>query len=157
MTNDELKKKIAQIIAKHLCLNKKSHFFLYGNSADCYNRDNFAECMPICDTVDALIAAGIGDISVMLEYVKSVGKHRDEERKNLIELQNIQLEYLQSRVKAAEHRAEVAKRALERTVFELLQAWGYSALMAAIRAEEFFIPEAIKEAEKELLEENKNA
>ena len=117
MTNDELKKMIAQIITNHLCPNKKSHFSLYGNSADCYNRDNFAECMPICDTVDALIAAGIGD------------------------------------AKAAEHRAEVAERALERTVFELLQAWGYSALMAVIRAEEFFIPEAIKEAEKELLEE----
>ena len=77
MTNDELKKKIAQITAKHLCPNKKSHFYLYGNSVDCYNRDNFAECMPICDTVDALIAAGIGD------------------------------------VKAAEHRAEVAERALK--------------------------------------------
>ena len=76
MKNDDLKKKIAQIIAKHLCLNKKSHFFLYGDSADCYNRDNFAECTPICDTVDALIAAGIGD------------------------------------VKAAEHRAEVAEKAL---------------------------------------------
>ena len=84
MTNDDLKKKIAQIIAKYLCPNKKSHFYLYGESADCYNRDNFAECMPICNTVDALIAAGIGDISVMLEYVKSVGKHRDEERRNIV-------------------------------------------------------------------------
>lgn len=60
-------------------------------------------------------------------------------------------------VKAAEHRAEVAEKALERTVVELLITQGYSALMAVIRAEEFFIPEAIKEAEKELLEENKNA
>ena len=60
-------------------------------------------------------------------------------------------------VKAAEHRAEVAEKALERTVIELLLARGYSALMAVIRAKEFFIPEAIKEAEKELSEENKNA
>lgn len=55
-------------------------------------------------------------------------------------------------VKAAEHRAEVAEKALERTVVELLITQGYSALMAVIRAEEFFIPEAIKEAEKELSE-----
>ena len=55
-------------------------------------------------------------------------------------------------VKAAEHRAEVAKKALERTVVELLLARGYSALSAVIRAQEFFIPESIKEAEKELEE-----
>lgn len=142
MTNDELKKKIIEILTENL--RWEPYFFIRRGIVYEYDLPNIA---------DALIAAGIGDISVMLEYVKSVGKHRDEERKNLIELQNIQLEDLQSRVKAAKHRAEVAERALERTVFELLQAWGYSALMAVIRAEEFFIPEAIKEAEKELSED----
>lgn len=29
----------------------------------CYSRENFAECEAIADTVDALIAAGIGDVS----------------------------------------------------------------------------------------------
>lgn len=118
---DELKKKIAQIIAKHLCPNKKSHFYLYGNSADCYNRDNFAECMPICDTVDALIAAGIGD------------------------------------VKAAEHRAEVAERALElcETAYILAlngkQHEGISqqAIVSDLGVHKFFI----EQAEKELSEE----
>lgn len=140
MTNDELKNKIAQIIAKHLCPNKKSHFYLYGNSVDCYNRDNFAECMPICDTVDALITAGIGDVKA--------AEHRAEVAKSKLKIAN-------GKIKKIKHRAEVAERALERTVFELLQAWGYSALMAVIRAEEFFVPEAIKEAEKELSEVEK--
>ena len=147
MTNDELKKKIIETLKNTVVNYDCGHAIIAGYF---YMEKVFVAF------ADALIAAGIGDISVMLEYVKSVGKHRDEERKNLIELQNIQLEDLQSRVKAAEHRAEVAERALERTVFELLQAWGYSALMAVIRAEEFFIPEAIKEAEKELLEESKD-
>lgn len=63
MDEQELKEKIARIIAKHLCKNKYSHFQLYGDSANCYSRENFAECEAIADTVDALIAAGIGDVS----------------------------------------------------------------------------------------------
>lgn len=56
-------------------------------------------------------------------------------------------------VKVAERRAEVAEKALERTVVELLITQGYSALMAVIRAKEFFIPEAIKQAQKDLSED----
>ena len=59
MTEQELREKIARIIAKHLCKNRYSHFQLYGDSANCYSRENFAECEAIADTVDALIAAGI--------------------------------------------------------------------------------------------------
>lgn len=63
MTEQELREKIARIIAKHLCKNRYSHFQLYGDSANCYSRENFAECEAIADTVDALIAAGIGDVT----------------------------------------------------------------------------------------------
>ena len=59
MTEQELREKIARIIAKHLCKNRYSHFQLYGDSANCYSRENFAECEAIADTVDALIAADL--------------------------------------------------------------------------------------------------
>lgn len=109
MTNDELKNKIAKFICNACEMGLGAGF----DGDECAINQNYRECCICGETADALIAAGIGDISVMLEYVKSIGKHRDEERKNLIELQNIQLEDLQSRVKAAEHRAEVAERALK--------------------------------------------
>lgn len=63
MNEQELRENIARIVAKHLCKNKYSHFQLYGDSANCYSRENFAECEAIADTVDALIAAGYGDVS----------------------------------------------------------------------------------------------
>lgn len=56
------KEKIAQIIAEHLCPQGKSHKRLYGSERMCYSRDNFAECEKVSECVDALIAAGIGDI-----------------------------------------------------------------------------------------------
>ncbi|MFQ7077327.1 MAG: hypothetical protein ACLRSW_04990 [Christensenellaceae bacterium] len=42
----------------------------------------------------------------------------------------------------------MAERALERTALNYCKRGDMPALMAVIRAEEFFIPEAIKEAEK---------
>ena len=62
---------------------------IYGDSANCYSRENFAECEAIADTVDALIAAGIGDVS---------------------ELQK-ECEYWKDKAKEYKHRAEVAERA----------------------------------------------
>lgn len=59
MREQELKEKIARIIAKYLCKNRYSHFQLYGDKANCYSRENFAECEVIADTVDALITAGL--------------------------------------------------------------------------------------------------
>ena len=70
MTEQELREKIAHIIAKKLCPNKNRHFALWGDEAHCYSRENFAECEVIADTVDALMSAEIGDVS---EY-----KHRAE-------------------------------------------------------------------------------
>lgn len=79
MKEQELIEKIARIIAKHLCKNRYSHFQLYGDSANCYSRENFAECEAIADTVDALIAAGIGDVSELqkeYEFTTLCNKHR---------------------------------------------------------------------------------
>ena len=56
------REKIAQIIAEHLCSQGKSHKRLYGSERMCYSRDNFAECEKVSKCVDALIAAGIGDV-----------------------------------------------------------------------------------------------
>ena len=56
------REKIAQIIAEHLCPQGKAHKTLYGAERRCYSRDNFAECEKVSKCVDALIAAGIGDI-----------------------------------------------------------------------------------------------
>lgn len=57
------KEKIAQIIAEHLCLQGKSHKRLYGSERMCYSRDNFAECEKVSKCVDALIAAGFGNVA----------------------------------------------------------------------------------------------
>lgn len=62
MTNDELKKKISQIIAEYCCPLGKTHKQLYGAERQCYTEMNFAECKPITECTDALIAAGIGDL-----------------------------------------------------------------------------------------------
>lgn len=110
MNNDELKKKISQIISEYCCPYGKTHKQLYGDDRMCYSKMNFAECNPITECTDALIAAGIGD------------------------------------VKEAEHRAEVAERALknraishvskcfpneisglENCVQEVYEAWIYQA------------------------------
>ena len=64
------REKIAQIVAEYLCPQGKAHKTLYGEERMCYSRDNFAECEKVSKCVDALIAAGIGDVS---EY-----KHRAE-------------------------------------------------------------------------------
>lgn len=58
MTEQE-KLKLAQIIAKRLCPNRKLHFNLYGDKANCYSYENFAECQTVTDTVDDIIAAGL--------------------------------------------------------------------------------------------------
>lgn len=60
------REKIAQIIAEHLCPQGKAHKTLYGAERMCYSRDNFAECGKVCDCVDALIEAGIGDTTNLI-------------------------------------------------------------------------------------------
>lgn len=62
MNNEELEKKIAQIIAEYCCPLGKTHKQLYCDDRQCYSKMNFAECKPITECTDALIAAGIGDV-----------------------------------------------------------------------------------------------
>ena len=69
------REKIAQIIAEHLCPQGKAHKTLYGAERRCYSRDNFAECEKVSKCVDALIAAGIGDVS---EYKRERSFYRCE-------------------------------------------------------------------------------
>lgn len=57
------REKMAQIIAEHLCPQGKAHKTLYGAARRCYSRNNFADCEKVSDCVDALIEAGIGDVS----------------------------------------------------------------------------------------------
>ena len=95
MTEQELREKIARIIAKHLCKNRYSHFQLYGDSANCYSRENFAECEAVCNAVDDLIAEEIGDV----KKAKLESDHFWRMWQGaLVELER------------AEHRAEVAEK-----------------------------------------------
>lgn len=73
MNNEELKKKISQIISEYCCPYGKTHKQLYGDDRMCYSKMNFAECNPITECTDALIAAGIGDVT---EWKEKAEKHR---------------------------------------------------------------------------------
>lgn len=68
------REKIAQIIAEHLCPQGKAHKTLYGAGRMCYSRDNFAECEKVSKCVDALIAAGIGDVGETKEKLKKINE-----------------------------------------------------------------------------------
>lgn len=57
-------------------------------------------------------------------------------------------------IKEAEHRAEVAERALRNRARQYVDLQGYSAWEVAILAAEFVVPNDLKQAEKELAEEN---
>ena len=62
MTNEELKKKIAQIIADYFCPQGNEHKKLWGDDRLCYSKMNFAECEWVTECTDALIAAGVGEV-----------------------------------------------------------------------------------------------
>ena len=62
MTNEEMKKKIAQIIADYFCPQGNEHKKLWGDDRLCYSKMNFAECEWVTECTDALIAAGFGDV-----------------------------------------------------------------------------------------------
>ena len=78
MTNEELKKKIAQIIADYFCPQGNEHKKLWGDDRLCYSKMNFAECEWVTECTDALIAAGIGDLS---EY-----KHRADKAERALHI-----------------------------------------------------------------------
>lgn len=109
MTNEELKKKIAQIIADYFCPQGNEHKKLWGDDRLCYSKMNFAECEWVTECTDALIVAGIGDVS-------ELKKHRVQIMKDGSIKQLYSGEEVEKIVKEREeykHRAEVAERALK--------------------------------------------
>ena len=60
--DEELKKKIAQIIADYFCPQRNEHKSLWGDDRLCYSKMNFAECERVTECTDALIAEVIGDV-----------------------------------------------------------------------------------------------
>lgn len=102
MTREEMKKKIVEVLDENI--RWEPYYFINRGIVFEENLKNIA---------DALIAAGIGDISAMLEYLKTASKNAEEQRKNLIEIQNTQLDDLNNLRKYAERRAEVAERAFD--------------------------------------------
>ena len=142
MTNEELKKKIAQIISEYCCPSGKTHKQLYGDDRMCYSKMNFAECNPITECTDALIAAGIGDVT---EWKEKAKKHRvqvlpDGTIKQLYSDEEV--EDIARQRDEYKHRAEVAERALK-------IATELGELCAPVE-------DYIKQAEKELSEERKD-
>lgn len=137
MTNEELKKKIAQIIADYFCPQGNEHKKLWGDDRLCYSKMNFAECEWVTECTDALIVAGIGDVS-------ELKKHRVQIMKDGSIKQLYSGEEVEKIVKEREeykHRAQVAERALK-------IATELGELCAPVE-------DYIKQAEKELAEERK--
>ena len=77
------KEKIAQIIAEHLCPQGHSHKRLYGSERMCYSRNNFAECEKVSKCVDALIAAGIGDVKEAERRAEVAEKYLERHKRAL--------------------------------------------------------------------------
>ena len=154
MTNEELKKKIAQIIADYFCPQGNEHKKLWGDDRLCYSKMNFAECEWVTECTDALISAGIGDVKDLQAQV------------DVLEITNIALQagyddaekdrlYWVDKYKEAEHRAEVAERALYNMAYGEWQREGARRAIC-----EKYAPSTARDyldrAEKELAEERKD-
>ena len=153
MNNEELKNKIAQIISEYCCSSGKTHKQLYGDDRMCYSKMNFAECNPITECTDALIAAGIGDVKDLQAQVDA------------LEITNIALQagydgaekdrlYWVNKYKEAEHRAEVAERSLMTVCTNVIKDEEYD-LDVEPRARVLY-KAYLKQSEKELAEEGKD-
>ena len=141
MNREELKKKIAQIIADYFCPQGNEHKKLWGDDRLCYSKMNFAACEWVAECVDAIIAAGIGDVSKWKAYAKvhRIVITKDDKIKQLYsdeEVDKIVIERAEYK-----HRAEVAERAGK---------------IAASKVFDYTYEEAVAQAEKELAEEGKD-
>lgn len=127
MNNDELKKKIAQIIADYFCSQRNEHKNLWGDDRLCYSEMNFAECERVTECTDALIAAGIGDVTEWREKVECAKRilqiptlpngttdlsYFEYKGERIQDIARQRDEY-KHRAEEAEYRAEVAERELE--------------------------------------------
>ena len=153
MTSDELKKKIAQIIADYFCPQRNEHKNLWGDDRLCYSKMNFAECERVTECTDALIKAGIGDVKDLQAQV------------DVLEITNIALQagyndaekdrlYWVDKYKEAEHRAEVAEKAGRIIQRDMARVFDISnPRVCELIANIWDL--AKKQAEKELAEERK--
>ena len=129
MTNDELKKKIANII--------DNVFENRCRKTNCQNCDLYPDemCQPNM-YADALIAAGIGDV-------------KETERKAFVYSE--ETVHLDKKLKEAQRRAEVAEMALQYACKSMLK--NRNDKERRVRA---YFNEYLKKAEKELAEEKKD-
>ena len=143
MNNEELKKKISELILPYVVERWHEHI------------------------ADALIAAGIGDVSELKKHRVVVEKSLIPEDDNAYVLQNIpptvkqlysgeEVEQIVKEREEYKHRAEVAERALYNLSKIILDMQGYEKWDISILAKEIVVPDYIKQAEKELAEEEKN-
>ena len=152
MTNEELKKKIAQIIADYFCPQGNEHKKLWGDDRLCYSKMNFAECEWVTVCTDALIAAGIGDVS---EYKEKLKLHRVFVRKDGGDIKvlygNNEVDEIVKERNEYKHRAQVAENELK--LYKLaVKIW--QERYSDIRCFNFNI--ALRQAEKELAKEGKD-
>lgn len=156
MTNEELKKKIAQIIADYFCSQRNEHKNLWGDDRLCYSKMNFAECERVTECTDALIAAGIGDVGETKEKLKKINER--------ILLGDIIACDLSAKCAEYKYRAEVAERALDKAcedIEQLMDCCRWAADGGVITIKEYTpenaTPQAyIDRAEKELTEGRKD-
>ena len=168
------REKMAQIIAEYLCPQGKAHARLYGAERVCYSRDNFAECEKVSECVDALIAAGIGDVSELKKHRVVVEKSLIPEDDNAYVLPNIpptvkqlysgeEVEQIVKERDEYKHRAEVAERALKDRatycatycVMEEVDCFSLTSVAIEARAKELY-KSWWRKAEKEFTEGKKD-
>ena len=158
MTNEELKKKIAQIIADYFCPQGNEHKKLWGDDRLCYSKMNFAECEWVTECTDALIAAGIGDVKEVKMAATRYEMLYNMQARDMA-LAERKAYNAKHRAEVAEYRAEVAERALrDRATYCAMEDMDYFSLtQVAIeaRAKELY-DGWMQQAEKELAEEGKD-
>lgn len=135
MNNEELKKKIVDIA-------------LHAEWTDMFGDHNSIGKYAANAIADALIAAGIGD-------VKSLEISDASKEQSSINYY-CEMRECKDKCRAAEHRAEVAERALYNLAKEFVDMQGYEKWDIAILAKEIVVPDYIKQAEKELAEERED-
>lgn len=139
MTNDELKKKIVEV------LKKAMEPIEYGGDSEHAPEVHYPTEEEIAD---ALIAAGIGDVSKWKAYAKvhRIVITKDDKIKQLYSDEEV--DKIVSERAEYKRRAEIAERAFFRLVHEM-----YEQDIRPMCDEKFFIESRLKDAEKELAEE----
>lgn len=179
MTNEELKKKIAQIIADYFCPQRNEHKNLWGDDRLCYSKMNFAERERVAECTDALIAAGIVDKSDYASMKETAVRYKAEVSKAgarvkeaeaeanryemLYKLQNRDMALAERKAYESEHRAAKAEKALQKFAENItcedcpfFSDCSSSEKMKDSVHQNYCYAEYLRQAEKELEEERGN-